>query len=112
MLDLFGIFAFADADQEHKSALSKKDREAVLEDSTLSPAQIALGFSKFNRKITPSRARKIVKSVDMSRGLGKDGKVSFDEFLMSLLSRRGGFYEVLYEGVSYDDEANAEVSAQ
>ena len=41
----------------------------------------------------------------MSRGKGKDGKISFDEFLMSLLNRRGGFYEILYEGKDYKDEA-------
>ena len=111
LLELFGFFVFASDGEDNGEAahrLSKKDRHAVIEDSTLTPSQVILGFSRFGRRISPSRAEKIVKSVDVSRGLGKDGRVSFAEFLQSLLSRRGGFYEVLYEGVSYDEEAERE----
>ncbi|GMH74520.1 hypothetical protein TrLO_g15855 [Triparma laevis f. longispina] len=81
---------FNDGELVDGSTLKPLDQQMVIE-----------GFSKFNIRIQPSRSLKIIKDCDMSRGLGKDGKISYEEFLLSLLNHRGGFYECLYDGVDY-----------
>ena len=57
---------------------------------------IILGFERYSIQISRKQATKIIAECDMSRGRGKDGVISYDEFLFSLLNRRGGFYDVFY----------------
>ncbi|GMI14775.1 hypothetical protein TrVE_jg7332 [Triparma verrucosa] len=62
----------------------------------LDASLIIAGFEKYSIQISQKQATKIIAECDMSRGRGKDGMISYDEFLFSLLNHRGGFYDVFY----------------